>query len=58
MKRYSREEIMDHLQQRIKNREPIIACGAGTGLYARAAERENADFILAGARTGLAQAWV
>lgn len=51
MKRYSRKEMIEHLYQRIEKHEPIIACGAGTGLYARAEEKEGADIILAGAKS-------
>lgn len=51
MKRYSRKEMIGHLYQRIEKHEPVIACGAGTGLYARAEERGGADIILAGAKS-------
>ncbi|KMZ53542.1 phosphoenolpyruvate hydrolase family protein [Dorea sp. D27] len=51
MKRYSRKEIIGRLYQRIEKHEPVIACGAGTGLYARAEEKEGVDIILAGAKS-------
>jgi len=51
MKRFSRNEIVDRLNNRIRKYEPIVVCGAGTGLYARAAEREKVDFLIASAKS-------
>ena len=50
MRQFSREEIIERLRKRIEKQEPIVVCGAGTGLFAQTAENEKADLILANAK--------
>lgn len=45
-KRIPREEILKNLREKIKRGEPIIGCGAGTGLSAKMAEAGGADLII------------
>lgn len=41
-----REESLKRLRQTIKNQQPIIGCGAGTGISAKFAERGGADLLI------------
>lgn len=41
-----REEALRRLRQNISDKEPIIGCGAGTGISAKFAERGGADIII------------
>jgi predicted TIM-barrel enzyme len=41
-----REEALRRLRQNVADREPIIGCGAGTGISAKFAERGGADIII------------
>lgn len=45
-KRIPREEILNNLREKVKRGEPIIGCGAGTGISAKMAEAGGADLII------------
>jgi len=45
-KRFSRGEILKRLKEKVARREPIVGCGAGTGISAKMAERGGADLII------------
>jgi predicted TIM-barrel enzyme len=45
-KRFSREEILKRLKEKVAKGEPIVGCGAGTGISAKMAERGGADLII------------
>lgn len=45
-KRFSREEILKRLREKVAKGEPIVGCGAGTGISAKMAERGGADLII------------
>jgi predicted TIM-barrel enzyme len=47
MKQFSRAEILERLQTKINNNQPIIMGGAGIGLIAKVADRAGIDAILA-----------
>ena len=46
-RRFSRAEILELLQERIRRREPILMAGAGIGIVAKMAEAGQADLITA-----------
>jgi len=46
MRRFSREELRSNFQQMIRNRQPIIGGGAGTGLSAKCEEAGGIDLIV------------
>jgi predicted TIM-barrel enzyme len=45
-KRIPRETILKTFRERIARREPIIGCGAGTGISAKMAEAGGADLVI------------
>ncbi len=45
-KRIPRETILENLRTRIERGEPIVGCGAGTGISAKMAEAGGADLII------------
>lgn len=45
-KRFTREEILRRLKEKVAKGEPIVGCGAGTGISAKMAERGGADIII------------
>lgn len=45
-KRIPRETILEHLRARVDRGEPIVGCGAGTGISAKMAEAGGADLII------------
>ena len=47
MRRFKREEVLVRLQEKIARKQPIVACGAGCGLIAKAAQNAGIDFIYA-----------
>ena len=47
MKRFTREEIRKRLDDRLANKEPIIACEAGVGITAKMYEMYGVDMIFA-----------
>ena len=46
MRRFSREELRSKFQQMVRNRQPIIGGGAGTGLSAKCEEAGGIDLIV------------
>ncbi|HWJ48610.1 MAG TPA: phosphoenolpyruvate hydrolase family protein, partial [Candidatus Udaeobacter sp.] len=46
MPRFSREELRSKFQKMIRNRQPIIGGGAGTGLSAKCEEAGGIDLIV------------
>jgi len=42
----SRSEILAHLRSQIKNGQPVVGAGAGTGLSAKFIEAGGADLII------------
>ncbi len=46
VKRIPREEILARFREKIGKGEPIIGCGAGTGISAKMAEAGGADLII------------
>jgi predicted TIM-barrel enzyme len=45
-KRIPRETILENLRARVERGEPIVGCGAGTGISAKMAEAGGADLII------------
>lgn len=45
-KRIPREEILKNFREKVQKGEPIIGCGAGTGISAKMAEAGGADLII------------
>ncbi len=45
-KRIPRETILENLRARVARGEPIVGCGAGTGISAKMAEAGGADLII------------
>lgn len=45
-KRIPRETILENLRARVDRGEPIVGCGAGTGISAKMAEAGGADLII------------
>ncbi|MER3418310.1 MAG: hypothetical protein C4343_04210 [Chloroflexota bacterium] len=45
-KRIPRETILEKLRARVERGEPIVGCGAGTGISAKMAEAGGADLII------------
>ncbi len=45
-KRIPRETILQNLRARVERGEPIVGCGAGTGISAKMAEAGGADLII------------
>lgn len=45
-KRIARDVILQNLREKVKRGEPIIGCGAGTGISAKMAEAGGADLII------------
>jgi predicted TIM-barrel enzyme len=45
-KRIPREDILKSFKEKIGKKEPIIGCGAGTGISAKTAEAGGADLII------------
>ncbi|MFN8472574.1 MAG: phosphoenolpyruvate hydrolase family protein [Anaerolineae bacterium] len=45
-KRIPREEIVKNLKDKVARGEPIVGCGAGTGISAKMAEAGGADLII------------
>ena len=45
-KRIPREEIVKTLKDKVARGEPIVGCGAGTGISAKMAEAGGADLII------------
>ncbi|RME49511.1 MAG: phosphoenolpyruvate hydrolase family protein [Chloroflexi bacterium] len=45
-KRIPREEILANFREKVSRGEPIIGCGAGTGISAKMAEAGGADLII------------
>jgi predicted TIM-barrel enzyme len=43
---YTREEVIERLHETIRNNEPVIAAGAGTGISAKFIEKGGADFLI------------
>ena len=43
---YTREEVIERLHETLRNNEPIIAAGAGTGISAKFIEKGGADLII------------
>jgi predicted TIM-barrel enzyme len=43
---YTRQEVIERLRATLKNGQPIIAAGAGTGISAKFIERGGADLII------------
>ena len=43
---YTRKEVIERLRATLKNGEPLIAAGAGTGISAKFIERGGADLII------------
>ena len=43
---YTRKEVIDRLRATLRNGEPIIAAGAGTGISAKFIEKGGADLII------------
>src|ERR1044071_5172139 len=43
---YTRKEVVDRLRATLKNGQPIIAAGAGTGISAKFIEKGGADLII------------
>ena len=43
---YTREEVIERLQDSLGRGEPIIAAGAGTGISAKFIEKGGADLII------------
>lgn len=43
---YTREEVIERLHETLRNNEPIIAAGAGTGISAKFIEQGGADLII------------
>lgn len=46
MRRYTRKEILEKLNARVAQKEPIIICEAGVGITAKMAEAAGVDMIL------------
>src|SRR5258707_10996880 len=46
MKTWSRSEIVERLRDKIRNGEPIVGGGAGTGLSAKCEEAGGIDLII------------
>jgi len=46
VKRIPRKQILENFKEKIEHREPIIGCGAGTGISAKMAEKGGADLII------------
>ena len=61
MRQFTREEILTSLKKKVAKNECIVACGAGAGLIAKAAQTAGVDLILASAentaRADGASAW-
>lgn len=47
MRQFKREELIDNLKKKVNDKKAVIACGAGTGITAKAAEGSEVDFIIA-----------
>lgn len=47
MKQFTRQEILERLWKKIKDKKPIIMGGAGIGLVAKAADQAGIDLIMA-----------
>jgi predicted TIM-barrel enzyme len=47
MRQFTRSEILERLQKKINNFQPILMGGAGIGLVAKAADRAGIDVIMA-----------
>lgn len=43
---YTKQQVLDRLQQTLNKKDPILAVGAGTGITAKFAERGGADLII------------
>ncbi|PQJ28660.1 phosphoenolpyruvate hydrolase family protein [Rubritalea profundi] len=43
---YTREEVIERLHETLRNKEPIIGAGAGTGISAKFIEKGGADFLI------------
>lgn len=43
---YTRKEVIERLHETLRNNEPIIAAGAGTGISAKFIEKGGADLII------------
>ena len=46
MKPFTRTEILERLQAKIRNNQPIIIGGAGIGLVAKVADRAGIDILM------------
>lgn len=43
---YTREEVIERLHETLRNHEPVIAAGAGTGISAKFIEKGGADLVI------------
>ena len=46
MARFTRQQILDRLNAKIRNKQPIVGGGAGTGLSAKCEEAGGIDLIV------------